>query len=51
MNLLGFLFQMEIVDDFEKLNHQLVKEAMRMTGVTKGVKSQLLQIFLAREVD
>ncbi|MAT48622.1 MAG: GHMP kinase [Euryarchaeota archaeon] len=30
--------QMEIVDDFEKLNHQLVKEAMRMTGVVKGVE-------------
>ena len=30
--------EMEIVDDFEKLNHQLVKEAMRMTGVTKGVE-------------
>ena len=30
--------EMEIVDDFENLNHQLVKEAMRMTGVTKGVE-------------
>jgi len=30
--------EMEIVDDFEKLNHQLVKEAMRMTGVTKGIE-------------
>ena len=30
--------EMEIVDDFETLNHQLVKEAMRMTGVTKGVE-------------
>ena len=30
--------EMEIVDDFEKLNHQLVKEAMRMTGVTKAVE-------------
>ena len=30
--------EMEIGDDFEKLNHQLVKEAMRMTGVTKGVE-------------
>ncbi|MED5271851.1 MAG: GHMP kinase [Candidatus Thermoplasmatota archaeon] len=30
--------QMEIVDDFEKLNHQLVKEAMRMTGIVKGVE-------------
>ena len=30
--------QMEIVDDFEKLNHQLVKEAMRITGVVKGVE-------------
>jgi len=30
--------EMEIVDDFEKLKHQLVKEAMRMTGVTKAVE-------------
>ena len=30
--------EMEIVDNFEKLNHQLVKEAMRMTGVTKAVE-------------
>lgn len=30
--------EMEIVDDFENLKHQLVKEAMRMTGVTKGVE-------------
>ena len=30
--------ELEIVDDFEKLNHQLVKEAMRMTGVTKAVE-------------
>lgn len=30
--------EMEIVDDFENLNHQLVKEAMRMTGITKGVE-------------
>jgi len=30
--------EMEIVDDFEKLNHQLVKEAMRLTGVTKGIE-------------
>ncbi|MBJ24427.1 MAG: GHMP kinase [Euryarchaeota archaeon] len=30
--------EMEIVDDFENLKHQLVKEAMRITGVTKGVE-------------
>jgi len=30
--------EMEVVDNFENLNHQLVKEAMRMTGVTKGVE-------------
>lgn len=30
--------EMEIVDNFENLNHQLVKEAMRMTGVTKGIE-------------
>lgn len=28
----------EIVDDFEDLQHELVREAMRMTGVTKGVE-------------
>lgn len=28
----------EIVDDFEDLEHELVREAMRMTGVTKGVE-------------
>lgn len=28
----------EIVDDFEKLNHELAREAMRMTGVTSGVE-------------
>ena len=30
--------QTEIVDDFEDLQHELVREAMRMTGVTKGVE-------------
>jgi len=29
---------MEIVDDFENLEHELVREAMRMTGVTSGVE-------------
>ncbi len=29
---------MEIVDDFEDLNHELVREAMRLTGVTSGVE-------------
>ncbi len=28
----------EIVDDFEKLEHELVREAMRMTGVTQSVE-------------
>jgi len=28
----------EIVDSFDKLEHGLVREAMRMTGVTKGVE-------------
>ena len=30
--------QTEIVDDFEDLQHELVREAMRMTGVTSGVE-------------
>ncbi len=30
--------QMEIVDDFEDLQHELVREAMRMTGVTSGIE-------------
>ena len=29
---------METVDDFEDLEHELVREAMRMTGVTSGVE-------------
>jgi D-glycero-alpha-D-manno-heptose-7-phosphate kinase len=29
---------MEIVDDFEELEHELVREAMRLTGVTSGVE-------------
>ena len=29
---------MEMVDDFEDLEHELVREAMRMTGVTSGVE-------------
>lgn len=28
----------EIVDDFEQLQHGIIREAMRMTGVTKGVE-------------
>ena len=28
----------EVVDDFEALEHDLVREAMRMTGVTRGVE-------------
>ncbi len=28
----------EIVDDFENLQHELVREAMRLTGVTSGVE-------------
>jgi len=28
----------EIVDSFEKLEHELIREAMRITGVTKGVE-------------
>jgi len=28
----------EIVDSFDKLQHELVREAMRMTGVTKGIE-------------
>jgi D-glycero-alpha-D-manno-heptose-7-phosphate kinase len=28
----------EIVDDFESLRHRLIREAMRLTGVTKGVE-------------
>ena len=30
--------QTEIVDDFEDLEHELVREAMRMTGVTDSVE-------------
>ncbi len=30
--------KMEIVDDFEALEHELVREAMRLTGVTSGVE-------------
>ncbi|MDE0708053.1 MAG: hypothetical protein OSB33_03785 [Candidatus Poseidoniales archaeon] len=30
--------QTEIVDDFEDLEHELVREAMRLTGVTSGVE-------------
>ncbi len=30
--------QTEIVDDFEELRHELVREAMRLTGVTSGVE-------------
>ena len=30
--------KMEIVEDFEDLEHELVREAMRMTGVTSGVE-------------
>ena len=29
---------LEIVDDFEDLNHELVRESMRVTGVTSGVE-------------
>lgn len=30
--------KMELVDDFEALEHELVREAMRLTGVTSGVE-------------
>ena len=30
--------QTEIVDDFEDIQHELVREAMRLTGVTSGVE-------------
>ena len=30
--------RLEIVDDFEELEHELVRESMRMTGVTSGVE-------------
>ncbi len=30
--------KMEIVDDFEELEHELVREAMRLTGVTSGIE-------------
>ena len=30
--------QTEIVDDFEELRHELVREAMRLTGVTSGIE-------------
>jgi D-glycero-alpha-D-manno-heptose-7-phosphate kinase len=30
--------QTEIVDDFEDLEHELVREAMRLTGVTQGIE-------------
>ena len=30
--------KMELVEDFEDLEHELVREAMRMTGVTSGVE-------------
>ena len=30
--------RLEIVDDFEDLEHELVRESMRMTGVTSGVE-------------
>ena len=29
---------LELVDDFEDLKHELVREAMRLTGVTSGVE-------------
>ena len=29
---------MELVDDFEDIEHELVREAMRMTGITSGVE-------------
>ena len=30
--------KMELVDDFEQLEHELAREAMRMTGVTSGIE-------------
>ena len=30
--------KMELVDDFEDIEHELVRESMRMTGVTSGVE-------------
>ena len=30
--------KLEIVDDFENLEHELVRESMRMTGVTSGIE-------------
>jgi D-glycero-alpha-D-manno-heptose-7-phosphate kinase len=30
--------QKEIVDDYNKLEHELIREAMRITGVTKGIE-------------
>lgn len=30
--------KMELVDDFEEIEHELAREAMRMTGVTSGVE-------------
>ncbi len=30
--------KMELVDNFEEIEHELVREAMRMTGVTSGVE-------------
>ena len=30
--------KMELVDDFEHIEHELVRESMRMTGVTSGVE-------------
>ena len=30
--------KMELVDNFEDIEHELVREAMRMTGVTSGVE-------------
>ena len=34
----GSYSSMELVDDFEDLEHELVREAMRRTGVTSGVE-------------
>ena len=37
----------EVVDDFEDLHHGIIREAMRMTGVTKGVEITTIANILA----
>ena len=36
--------KMELVDNFEDLEHELVREAMRITGITTGVETTIADI-------